>query len=216
MESYCWKFEQYFGWEGLAEAFKSWDFYMRRWVQDKSGQFHFSRVGEAGGAFCANFESTSALKFSGRAQCAWIVLIASLLRQCVERWLKVCKKCSTGFFRAREVKLAWLVLHFLAHVGVPTFESICRLFLPKILLKLTTRTFRIDRPGYNQQCKKVKKMRTINPQIISSFLFGSCSKICKVIELNWGQRYFQNWFAFYSLKWYYTLSQSKCVTTGSV
>ena len=137
--------------------------------------------------------------------------------KCVERWLKVCKKCSTSFFHTREMKLTWLILHLLAHVKVPTFESICKLFLPKILLKLTTRTFRIESPGYNQQCKKVKKkMRTINPQIISSFLFGSCSKICKVIELNWGQRYFQNWFAFYRLKWYYTLSQSKCVTTGSV
>ena len=77
--------------------------------------------------------------------------------KCVERWLKVCKKCSTSFFHTREMKLTWLILHFLAHVKVPTFESICKLFLPKILLKLTTRTFRIDRPGYNQQCKKVKK-----------------------------------------------------------
>ena len=116
---------------------------MRQEVQDKSGQFHFSRVEETSRTFFANFESTfNALTQQWRNQHDSSAL-CSPAKFKSGGWLKVCTKCSTSFFHTREMKLTWLILHLLAHVKVPTFESLCKLFLPKILLKLSTIGFHI-------------------------------------------------------------------------
>lgn len=56
---------------------------------------------------------------------------------------------------------------------------------PKCCSNLQQEHFELTVQVTINNARRWKKMRTINPQIISSFLFGSCSKICKVIELNW-------------------------------
>ena len=127
-------------------------------MQDKSGQFHFSRVEETSRTFFANFESTfnaleslyklislffSAAKFSLWRNQHDSSALCSPAKFKSGGWLKVCTKCSTSFFHTREMKLTWLILHLLAHVKVPTSESLCKLFLSKILLKLTTIGFHI-------------------------------------------------------------------------